>query len=218
MGNNPILHNDPLGDTSIPWPARVNQTRFDPSIPVGVGPNKNPDDTKPQQGNGSAHSGSGGSTTTVKQTGTTPTEEGSKPLLGSTTTQKVAKEIDLIHTPLLDKVTISGYKAKIIGKEGSLASTDNSYTNGKWDGASVTIGPLQIGVNRDLSVQAGLGMNGAEGHISVGLGVGFGQIGGGGSYKAEDGTVHGGDITVRPGFGAVLAVAGAVLVAPILAF
>ncbi len=25
MGNNPILHNDPLGDSTVPWPARVGQ-------------------------------------------------------------------------------------------------------------------------------------------------------------------------------------------------
>jgi RHS repeat-associated protein len=39
MGNNPSLRNDPLGDTSVPYPARVNQPKYDPLFPPGMGPN-----------------------------------------------------------------------------------------------------------------------------------------------------------------------------------
>jgi hypothetical protein len=140
-------------------------------------------------------------------------------LVGSTSTQKVVKEKDILNTGILgDKITVSGFSGKVTGTEGKVITTDVSHKNGKeFEGASITVGPLTVGVNSDLSVQAGLGMNGYEGHITVGVGVGLGQIGGGGSHKKEDGTISGGDLTIRPGAGA-LAAAAAAFVLPLLAF
>jgi len=208
MGNNPILHMDPLGD-SIPYPARVNQPKFDPMVPVGMGPNKSQDDETPK-------SNGGGNSSKVKQTGQSEDSE-KKPLVGSTTTQKVVKEKDILNTGLGDKITVSGFSGKVVGKEGEVITTDVSHNNGKFDGASISAGPLTVGVNRDLSVQIGLGANGYEGHVSIGLGVGLGQVGAGGSHKREDGTISGGDLTVRPGLGSVIAVAAALVFSPVLA-
>ncbi|MBN9379500.1 MAG: hypothetical protein J0H74_01960 [Chitinophagaceae bacterium] len=206
MQNNPILHNDPLGDTSAPYPSRVNQPKFDPLTPLGVGPNKSQEEEKSK----STNEGTSPQTKKNKSSGS-----GEEPLIGSTTTQKVIKEKDIVRTPLLDKITVSGFSGKVEGKEGKIATTDVSYSNGKFDGASISAGPLTLGVNRDLSIQAGLGVDGYEGHLTVGLGVGFGQVGGGGSHKREDGTISGGDLTIRPGVGTVLVTAAAIVLVPL---
>ena len=219
MGNNPILRNDFLGDSSVPYPARVDQhSHFNPAIPVGFGPNKVEDQENSKPGSNSTSNkpkSPGGENTTNKKPASGTGEGGDKPLLGSTNTQKVTKEVDLINTGvLLDKITVSGFSGKVVGEEGSIATTDVSHSNGKFDGASISVGPLTVGVNRDLSITAGLGANGYEGHVNIGLGVGFSQVGVGGSHKSEGGAIKGGDITVRPGLGAVGVTAAAILLAP----
>jgi RHS repeat-associated protein len=153
--------------------------------------------------------------TTLKQTGGEGGE--SKPLVGSTNTDKITKEVNLVPGTLGDKVAVSSYSGGVVGKEGSAVTTDASTNNGKPEGGSITLGGiLTLGVSRDGSVSAGLGAGGYEGHVSVGFGVGLGQVGTGGSHT-ENGATSGGDVTIRPGGGAAI-VAAIVLLSPILAF
>ncbi len=96
----------------------------------------------------------------------------------------------------------------------------NTCKGGKFESISVTHGVATVGFNSDLSVSLGLGAFGVEGHIGIGLGVGLGQLSAGGSYTNKDKVIKGGDLTVRPGAGSVVAAAAAVATyfLPIIAF
>jgi RHS repeat-associated protein len=212
MGNNPILHNDFLGDSSVkPQPPQAQQkSNSDPFNPhqFDVGPKQN-DKTGGEKKPGSSD-GSG----TLKQTGSSGE---AKPLVGSTNTYKITKEVNLVPGTLGDKLSVSTYSGTVVGKEGSAITTDASTNNSKPEGGSITLGGvLTLGVNRDGSISAGLGAGGYEGHVSVGFGVGLGQVGAGVSHTAN-GTTGGGDVTIRPGGGAAIVAAAAILL-PILAF
>ena len=220
MGDNPILHNDPIGDTGkTPWPMQVDQrpsTNSQTLVPLGSDNNNTGSGpTTTTQGSGSDKSTGTGNPATAKQTGGEDGEK--KPLVSSTNTDKITKEVNLVPGTLGDKVAVSSYSGVVVGKEGSAVTTDASTNNGKPEGGSITLGGiLTLGVSRDGSVSAGIGAGGYEGHVSVGFGVGLGQVGAGGSHT-ENGAVSGGDVTIRPGGGAAIA-AAIVLLSPILAF
>jgi hypothetical protein len=220
MGDNPILHNDPIGDTGkTPWPMQVDQrpsTNSQTLVPLGSDNNNTGSGpTTTTQGSGSDKSTGTGNPATAKQTGGEDGEK--KPLVSSTNTDKITKEVNLVPGTLGDKVAVSSYSGVVVGKEGSSVTTDASTNNGKPEGGSITLGGiLTLGVSRDGSVSAGIGAGGYEGHVSVGFGVGLGQVGAGGSHT-ENGAVSGGDVTIRPGGGAAIA-AAIVLLSPILAF
>jgi hypothetical protein len=136
-------------------------------------------------------------------------------LVGSTATTKISKENSINTGFLGDKITVSGYTSTTSGSEGSVATTDHSTNNGKTDGGSITIPtPLQFGIgtsvtfgfNTDGSLVAGYGVNGVEAHLTVGFGIGLGQVGVGGSHINEHGQASGGDITFRAGAATMVAV------------
>jgi hypothetical protein len=220
MGNNPLLHNDPMGDTGrVPWPAQVNQTPVqNPQtlVPIWGGDNNTGSgSTTTTHGSGSDKSTGSGNPETAKQTGGVGEEK--KPLVGSTNTDKITKEVNLVPGALGDKLAVSMYSGTVVGKEGSAVTTDASTNNGRPEGGSITLGGvLTLGVNRDGSVSAGLGANGYEAHVSIGFGVGLGQVGAGVSHT-QDGATSGGDVTVRPGGGTAIVVAAALLL-PLAAF
>jgi hypothetical protein len=212
MGDNPILRNDFLGDSSIPYPARVNQPNFDPLLPPGVGPNKDPNDE-------TSKSDQGQNPPQTKEKSNSSGE--SEPLFGSTSTLKASKKQNILSTGILgDEISVSGFSAKVTGEEGLLGSTDVTHNNLKeWEGSSISSGgPVHatFGVNKDGSLQGGVSVFGYEGHLTVGFGVGLGQFGGGGSHAKEDGTSSGGDLTIRPGSVTAAAVATSILL-PVLA-
>jgi hypothetical protein len=105
MSNNQILRNDPLGDSSVvPWSARANQQSLNLLKPLETANNGRQSANNNGERNGSdatASANSPGSdkssgavySTTIKQIG-----RDGKPLLGSTKTDKVGKEIKLIST------------------------------------------------------------------------------------------------------------------------
>lgn len=64
------------------------------------------------------------------------------------------------------------------------------------------MGPLQIGW-RNGSFTTGVSMFGVEAHGGFGFGGGLGEFTAGVSYTDKDGKISGGDLTVRPGLGAV---------------
>ena len=145
----------------------------------------------------------------------------SNPIIGQTATNKIPNpEINLVPTALGDKIEVSSYQGKVTGSDGGLVNVDVSSSNDKFESISVTHGVATVGFNSDLSVSLGLGAFGVEGHIGIGLGVGLGQLSAGGSYTNKDKVIKGGDLTVRPGAGSVVAAAAAVATyfLPIIAF
>jgi RHS repeat-associated protein len=208
MGNNPILRNDPLGDSStVPWSTKANQSPVNLLKPLGMGNGAPQNSTQNgvNPGNGATANNNNefvnGNSATVKQTG-----ENDKPLVGSTITNKSVTSVNLVPGFLGDKISLSHSVGIVSGRDGSIISTDVSTDKGKIDGAAITIlSTVTIGISADFSVSAGVSVMGYEGHVSAGIGVGFGQIGAGGSRTNESGAVSGNDMTIRPGFGTFLA-------------
>jgi len=135
--------------------------------------------------------------------------EEDKSLMGSTSTDKIVNEHDILSTGVLgDKITVSSYVGKVTGKEGALITTDVAKNKGKFEGASINLlGFVTLGVNSDLSMTQGVGMFGYEIHVGRGLGIGLGQFSIGASHTDSKGIQKGGDLTIRPGVGAALAFA-----------
>jgi len=131
-------------------------------------------------------------------------------IFGSTTTNKVTiQEVDIANTGIFgDKVTVSSYQGKVTGKDG-IITTDVSTTGKKIDGASISIpagfSSITLGLSSDMSISVGTGVGGYEGHVGFGMGIGLGQISGGGSYTDKNKKVSGGDLTIRPGLGTATA-------------
>lgn len=218
MSNNPILRNDPLGDTSaVPWSARTNQSSVNLLKPLGTGngtvkkgANQENGTTTNTNNNGPNNTIANGNSATVKQTG-----ENGKPLVGTTTTNKVSKDATLSAGILGDKITYAQSVGMVSGKEGSVITTDVSSNKGAPDGASITLlGTVTLGVSADLSISAGIGAMGHEAHLSIGVGVGLGQIGAGTSHTNANNVVSGGDLTLRPGLGTL----GVIFIVPKLVF
>jgi len=146
--------------------------------------------------------------TTLMQTN----ENGKEELSGATITTKASKDVDIINTGILgDKLTVSTFGGTVTGKEGKLVTTDGSTSNGKPEGGSVTFGGVfSLGYSTDFSLSVGLGFNGYEGHLSLGIGVGLGQISVGGS-RTSNGIITGGDVSFRPGVGTAAVVAATII-------
>jgi RHS repeat-associated protein len=125
---------------------------------------------------------------------------------GRTDTFKIGDEYTLFSSGLGDEISRIDYAGHISGKEGKLITVDNSYTNKSYDGSSITLGLLTLGFGTDVSVSAGLGLFGTEGHLGLGIGNGLGQISYGYSHSS-DGTIKGSDTTVKVGAGTLAAAA-----------
>jgi hypothetical protein len=208
-----------LGDSSvIPWSAKNSQSPVNLLKPLGTensivknGVNQENKATGLTNNSGTNSTIGKGVSTTVKQTG-----DDGKHLIGNTTTHKaVTKEATLSTGILGDKFTYAHSAGLVSGKDGSILSTDLSTNKGAPDGASITLfSTVTLGASADLSLSAGIGLLGYEAHLSIGVGVGLGQIGGGASHTDENNFVSGGDLTLRPGLGTL----GAIFLAPKLAF
>ncbi|NNV55083.1 hypothetical protein GD597_06410 [Panacibacter sp. KCS-6] len=201
MGNNPILYNDKLGDSLPPPPKPINPLAH-------IMPYNFATSTNNQANQGQTNTAT--NEIESKSIGTSNTSTKATTLNGYTITNKIVKEADVFNSGLGDKVTVSSFKGVTNGTDGSIIN-DISLSNGNIDGGSISVGGVvTVGVNTDCSISFGLGAFGYEGHIGVGLGVGLGQISGGGSHIDKNGNSGGGDLSIRPGLGA-LVVAVAIL-------
>jgi RHS repeat-associated protein len=207
MNNDPIIHNDPLGDSSaLPWPARVEQ-QSNSTQPLGFEPDIKQNGGKTAETKDLGSSIKNSTSSKIKLPGGSERNESSKPLAGSTSTNKLTTaETNIINTGVLgDKIAVSSYSGSVTGKEGLLINTDGSTKDFKKEGLSITIGgTLTLGLNTDASFTIGIGVNGTEVHGSLGFGVGLGQASIGGSHTSTDGKINGSDLTVRPGAAALV--------------
>jgi RHS repeat-associated protein len=116
MSNNPILRNDPLGDTSaVLWSARTNRSSVNLLKPLGPGNGTVKKGANQENGTTTNTNNNGpianGNSATVKQTG-----ENGKPLVGTTTTNKVSKDATLSAGILGDKITYAQSVGMVSGK------------------------------------------------------------------------------------------------------
>lgn len=186
MGNNPGLVNDPLGDSVI-VPLKGTSSQINPGMPVGWEPPAIPAGGKPGTGQpGNSNSKGVNNGVTLNPPGQIDKEDESKPLIGSTSTHKVADEHEIFNSGVGDQLAITRYVGKVEGQEGSVITTDASTSNGKPEGGSFSIGGvLTFGIGTDRSISIGLGLGGYEGHIGVGIGNGLGQLSMGVSHSSR---------------------------------
>ena len=144
----------------------------------------------------------------AKESTTKASSANEEPLTGSTTTNKVSDEHVVINTGMGDEYVVSHYTGQVAGQEGKLITNDISTNNGKAEGVTTTVGPINMSANIDNSYTAGLGVAGFEVHVGAGVGNGLGQISAGFSYKNGNGNIVGSDGTFKAG-GVTLAVAAA---------
>ncbi|GGA87918.1 DUF6443 domain-containing protein [Puia dinghuensis] len=129
-------------------------------------------------------------------------EEEEKPIFGLTYTNKAIDEQENFNSVLWGSLKHSFFAGKVTGKEGYI-TVDFATANNKFEGASFAVGPLTITFSSEYSISIGLGFNGSEGHLSAGLGNGYGQVGVGWSRTSE-GNVEGQDWTYDKGIGNIL--------------
>ena len=129
-----------------------------------------------------------------------PEAEGNEPIVGRTATDKFGSETTEWKSGFGDELTHTQYGATENGREG-LVTFDVSTFNKKYEGASVTIGPLTIGGSLDGSAYIGLGFKGAEGHLGLGVGNGLGEVFWGGSRGNGEGQRSGDETTFKAGLG-----------------
>jgi RHS repeat-associated protein len=203
MGNNPILYNDPLGDTlsppKVPFKYAPNSQQSSSQTNTksknGTWPGSN--DTTPYNSNSSTNK------TKNKASGAKTNGTGAnKPVVGFTTTNKITKETDIVNTHVGDKITLSSYSGQVNGQDGSVVTLDgstNTVQNTNVDGGSISLlGVVTIGYGTDRSVTVGIGAFGYEGHVGVNLTDGVG-LSAGGSHTSKSGNVNGGDVKVSAG-------------------
>ena len=198
MSNNPILRNDPLGDT-LPTPHKTNMPDFK-SIPSfynqsgNSAVNQNFSTLKNNKGEQEQNNDAGNN----REASSKNSEK--KPLVGNTLTTKIANEKEIFNSGVGDQLTVSKYIGETSGKDGQVATNDVSVSNGKFEGTSVSVGGVvTFGVGTDKSASLGIGLLGVEIHVGVGVGNGLGQVSFGGSYTNNNGNSSGGDVTYKAG-------------------
>jgi hypothetical protein len=133
---------------------------------------------------------------------------------GLTTTLKETLSEWSWSSGLLDEISSTYYAGIIKGKEGKLITLDNSFTNRAYDGSSITVGLLTLGIGTDGLVSAGLGYGGTEVHVGYGMGNGLGQISAGYSHS-NNGSIVGSDKSIKFGGGTLIAVAAVYFTGPV---
>src|SRR6185437_12526882 len=126
MGNNPILHNDPLGDSSVL--PNANPTSGDQFNGKGPAP-KVPFRSTTQQVNQTPFVGVPSSKAPPPAGGPqqTPAAPADQPLIGKTTTAKVSKDVININTGIFgDKISYTTFTRTTKGTEGRIATLDVS--------------------------------------------------------------------------------------------
>ena len=102
---------------------------------------------------------------------------------GNTATTKISTKKFNFDSGFGDEILFSSYTGKIIGESGSIITNDQSSTDGKFDGSSISFFKIiTIGYGINGSVYASAGFFGYESHVGLGIGNGLGQISVGASF------------------------------------
>lgn len=197
ISNDPVMRNDPLGDSSgnssvAPKQQQSNQI---PALALFYQAMRNSPAVDNSDGGQSSAptSGSSGSKTSTDK-------KNSEPLLGHTITNKVQVFAKGYRDALGDKYTVVTYGGTVTGKEGKIATMDGSTIGKKPEAVSLTIGykgfGVTIGVDKSGALSLGASAFGTEVHESIeakpfGFGAGY-------SRTSASGKVSGGDIMVEP--------------------
>ena len=196
MGDNPVLHNDPLGDSgTLPWPMQVSQsspTNSQTLIPLGGGDN----------GDNSSGGGSGtGSSSSGQNSAKSGDKKGAwrspKQLFGISTTDKTLTAHHHWGNSLVGELTWDSYTGVKAGTEG-VVTIDVGTNKGKFEGSQVNFLDGEAGVDKDLNVMAGKNLGFFEFHGTAAGSFGD-KAGLGESHPTGEHTVAGNEITFKPG-------------------
>ena len=184
MGNNPILYNDPLGDSLPPAPD-LSHPPPPPSVAsVGSGNNNGQNTpTKSQQKTQTQQSNNGSSKVRISIPGLPPF---------TITTTNVVSVTNEKTLPTGDKVEVTQTKGVTYGKKGFFnidISSNVDVSTGKptFNGATFSVGPLNFGGDAKGNVSIGTDVGSNEVHVTGGKGF----LGGGASTTDANGQVTG---------------------------